>query len=142
MSFIKPLLRLSTALFCGWLFALGLGLSGMTRPSKVIAFLDLAGPWDPSLALVLIAASASLSLLFPWLTRRPEPLLDDLYFIPRRRVVDRRLMLGAGMFGMGWGLVGYCPGPGLVALVTLKPVVWIFVVAMLVGLHLGRPLSR
>ncbi len=142
MSFIKALLRLWTALFSGWLFALGLGWSGMTRPSKVIAFLDLAGSWDPSLALVLIAASGSLFLVFPWITRRPTPLLDDLYFIPRRRSVDRRLVLGAGMFGVGWGLLGYCPGPGLVATVTLKPVVWIFVIAMLVGLHLGRLLSR
>lgn len=127
-----------SALFCGWVFALGLGLSGMTRPSKIIGFLDVAGFWDPTLLLVMAGAVAVGFVWFPRVLKRSQPVLEHQFHVPEKRPIDGRLLVGAALFGIGWGLSGYCPGPALVSLVSFKVPTWIFVTGMLVGLELGR----
>lgn len=121
-----------TALGSGVLFALGLGISGMTDPAKVIAFLDVRGDWDPSLAFVMLGAVA-VHALFLRLNKRPQPLLSATYDGPSRERIDASLVLGAALFGLGWGASGFCPGPALVSLITLAPGVLVFVAGMLLG---------
>lgn len=121
------------AALCGVLFGVGLALAQMIDPNKVLAFLDVAGAWDPSLILVMGGGAGVTALLFPWVTRRAQPRLDNQFYLPTLRSIDTRLVAGAALFGVGWGLAGYCPGPALVALTlgTLEP--WLFLVAMLAG---------
>ncbi len=127
-------MRGSVASFgCGLLFALGLGLSGMTQPSKVLGFLDVAGPWDPSLAFVMIGA-IGVHFLFVRLARRVRvPRFGVRFSWPVTAGIDARLILGAAIFGVGWGLAGYCPGPALVSLASLTPSILLFVGAMAIG---------
>lgn len=120
----------------GLLFALGLGLAGMTRPENILAFLDLAGAWDPALMLVLAGASGLYLLGAPLVLRRSRPLLAPRFDLPRRRAIDLRLLGGAALFGVGWGLVGLCPGPALVGLAGGSRDVLLFVAAMLAGMAL------
>lgn len=122
---------------CGLLFALGLGIGGMTRPEKVVGFLDVAGEWDPTLAFVMAGALAVALPAFPLVLRRPAPLAEARFAVPAgHRPIDRRLLLGATVFGIGWGMAGYCPGPAIVGLVTGQS--WVFVVFMALGLFLGK----
>lgn len=125
-------------LACGVLFGVGLALSQMINPAKVLGFLDVAGNWDPSLALVLIGAVAVTALAFRAIRRRPRPLFTARFHLPTRKDVDARLVAGAAVFGIGWGLVGFCPGPALAALALgfWQPAV--FVAAMLAGMALYR----
>ncbi|MCY1040774.1 YeeE/YedE family protein [Corallococcus sp. bb12-1] len=128
----------SGAFFSGLLFALGLGLGGMTNPSRVLAFLDVAGDWDFRLALVMGGAVAVHAALRPLILRRKRPLFAEHFpTFPARRV-DGRLLAGAALFGMGWGLGGYCPGPALTSLATGAPSVLLFVAAMFAGMALAR----
>lgn len=120
----------------GLLFALGLGVGGMTKPAKVIGFLDVAGDWDPSLAFVMGGALLVYGLVARLALARPHPLFDDRFHVPTRRDIDRRLVLGAVLFGAGWGLAGYCPGPALVSLASGRGAVVAFVAAMLAGMWL------
>jgi uncharacterized membrane protein YedE/YeeE len=122
------------AFLSGGLFALGLGVAGMTRPEKVLGFLDLLGDWDPSLALVMVGAIAVHALAHR--VRTGRPLLGGTFQLPTRRDIDVRLVMGAALFGVGWGLAGYCPGPGLVSLAGPLPVAALFVGAMLGGMAL------
>ena len=131
-------MRYLTALLSGTLFALGLGVSGMTDPNKIIGFLDVFGRWDPSLLYVMGGAAGLTFLAFPHILRRPKPLLDQQFYLPDRLPIDLRLITGAGLFGIGWGLSGYCPGPALVSLVTFNPRVLVFVFFLLLGLGAGR----
>lgn len=108
--------RLAVAFFAGLLFAFGLAVSGMTQPSKVIGFLDVAGAWDPSLLCVMGGAVGVYLLGSRFVLRRPTPALDDCFRLPEREDVDVPLLAGAALFGVGWGLGGYCPGPVIVAL--------------------------
>lgn len=119
---------------CGLLFGLGLILAGMTNPAKVIAFLDLAGAWDPSLALVMGGAIAVASGAFAIAGRRTRSLLGMPMQLPTARDIDPKLVGGSLLFGAGWGLAGYCPGPSLVALGRAAPSALLFVCAMLVGM--------
>jgi uncharacterized membrane protein YedE/YeeE len=125
------------AFLAGALFAIGLGIGGMTQPAKVIGFLDVAGRWDPSLAFVMMGAVVVYGALFRLVRRRARPLLSAAFSVPMRRPVDRRLVLGAGLFGMGWGLAGYCPGPGIVSLATGTTAVVAFMTAMLAGMSIA-----
>src|SRR6185295_7370618 len=93
----------------------GLAVSGMTRPSKVVGFLDVFGAWDASLAFVMVGAIGVHAVLQRVIARRGSPLFEDRFHLPTRRDVDARLLAGAAVFGVGWGLGGFCPGPGLVA---------------------------
>ena len=120
----------------GVLFALGLGIAGMTQPTKIIAFLDIFGDWDPSLILVMAGAVAINLVLYRFTLRREKPILEDLFTTPSKRPINARLAIGAGLFGIGWGLSGYCPGPALVSTVTGWGSVLTFVAAMLLGMLL------
>ena len=109
-------MQILTALAAGLIFGLGLIISQMINPEKVLAFLDVAGRWDPSLAFVLVGAAAVSGLGYFLSRRRSAPLLAARFEIPDRRDLDARLIVGAALFGVGWGLVGLCPGPAIVAL--------------------------
>lgn len=125
------------ALIAGTLFGLGLAISGMVNPAKVIAFLDVAGAWDPTLAFVMLGAVVVTALVFHGVVkRRARPWFAENFVLPTLTGIDLRLVIGAVMFGVGWGLVGLCPGPALTALVTLQWKVWVFVGAMLAGVAL------
>ena len=121
---------------CGVLFALGLGLGGMTQPEKVLGFLDVAGPWDPSLAMVMMGAVGVHAVFLLWIRRRPAPVLAPRFAAPSQTKVDVSLIVGAALFGVGWGLVGYCPGPAFTSLVTGGRDVVLFVGSMLSGMLL------
>ena len=122
------------ALLSGLIFGLGLILSGMGNPAKVQNFLDFAGSWDPSLALVMGGAIAVGLLAFTWAKTRSKALLGDAMQLPTSQAIDRKLITGSAMFGIGWGLAGFCPGPALMNLATLQSEVWLFVIAMLAGM--------
>ena len=127
-----------TALFCGVLFGAGLAISDMMNPARVLAFLDVAGAWDPSLALVMASALVPSVVGYRYARRRHRALLGDALHIPAARPVDARLILGAAIFGVGWGLVGLCPGPAIAALTTLDLRLPVFLGAMLAGMVLHR----
>lgn len=122
------------ALAAGLVFGLGLIAAGMTDPAKVLAFLDLAGAWDPSLALVMGGAIAVALVPFGWARRRGRTLGGQRIEWPQATGVDARLVAGSALFGIGWGLAGLCPGPAVVALAAGLQDVWIFFAAMLAGL--------
>jgi uncharacterized membrane protein YedE/YeeE len=125
-----------TSLLAGLVFGLGLLLSGMANPAKVLGFLDLAGPWDPSLALVMAGAIAVGLIAFALAGRRTVSLLGEVMRLPTARQIDRRLVLGSVLFGVGWGVAGFCPGPALVALGMGEAKAVVFVLAMLAGMGL------
>jgi len=127
-------LRLGFALLSGLVFGLGLVLSGMTDPAKVLGFLDVAGIWDPSLALVMGGAIAVAAPAFAWLRRRQRSVLGAPLQWPTRTTLDRRLVLGSLAFGAGWGLAGFCPGPALVSAAGGHREAWWFVAAMAAGM--------
>jgi uncharacterized membrane protein YedE/YeeE len=118
----------------GALFGVGLCVSGMARPQKVLAFLDVTGPWDPSLAFVMLGAVAVHFSALRLLRRRSAPLYAPAFSIPPRDAIDAKLVVGAALFGIGWGLAGYCPGPGVVSLGAGAPTAIVFVAALLAGL--------
>lgn len=120
----------------GLLFGLGLLLSGMTDPGKVQGFLDIAGVWDPSLALVMGGAVVVGLGAFALARRRTQTFLGGALHLPKAGDIDRRLVLGSLLFGAGWGLAGFCPGPALVTAATLEPKALLFVAAMLAGMGL------
>jgi len=127
---------------CGLVFALGLGLSGLVDPARVLAFLDLTGDWEPNLMLVLGGAVAVYALGARQVLTWPRP-WDGLRFqLPTRRSLDQRLLLGAALFGVGWGLAGLCPGPALVDLAAGSADIVLFVTAMLSGMALFSVFNR
>ena len=129
--------------FCGLLFGCGLVWSGMANPAKVLGFLNLSGQWDPTLVVVM-AGALLVSLPGFWLVKKAAgPLLCDTFQIPSSTRIDKRLVSGAVIFGLGWGLAGLCPGPAMAGLSSGEPGIYIFVAAMLVGmlLHDKGPLG-
>ena len=130
--------RIAHAVVAGAIFGLGLAVSGMTNPDKVLNFLDVAGHWDPSLALVMGAALAVATPGFAWLRRRGCTLDGGALPAQPGTRLDRRLLAGSALFGIGWGLAGYCPGPALANLAHGGSDAIVFVVAMLVGSQLAR----
>lgn len=126
-------LRLPAAWLAGLLFGLGLVLSRMSDPRVVLGFLDVAGAFDPTLLFVLAGAVGVTAIAFRQVLRRSRPVLDERFHLPTSRTIDARLVLGAAIFGIGWGLAGYCPGPALVALGGGLREALYFVPAMLVG---------
>ncbi len=139
-------MSLFTALLAGLMFGLGLLLSGMASPAKVLGFLDLAGAWDPSLALVMLGAIGVGLPAFQWLIKRQTPAGAPLngcgVDLPTPTAIDRRLVCGSLAFGVGWGLVGFCPGPALVALGSGAGQAVIFVAAMAAGMGLFSWIER
>jgi uncharacterized membrane protein YedE/YeeE len=131
-----------TSLLAGLVFGIGLIVSGMADPAKVLGFLDLAGAWDPSLAFVMAGAILVGVLAFYVAGRRARTFLGGELKLPTARQIDRRLVLGSLTFGVGWGLAGFCPGPALVALGLGEAKALVFVAAMLVGMGLFEGLER
>ena len=129
------------SLLAGLIFGLGLALSGMTSPAKVLDFLDLAGNWDPSLLFVLGGAVGVTAIVFRWILRRNKPLFSDQFFLPLAKNIDGKLIVGALIFGIGWGISGYCPGPAIASLASPNWETWIFLPAMLAGILLQRLLA-
>jgi uncharacterized membrane protein YedE/YeeE len=121
------------ALLCGIIFGAGLSLSHMINPNKVLNFLDISGNWDPSLIFVMMGALAVAFVSFKWILKRPAPLLAESFHISRKSLVNRPLLIGAAIFGIGWGMSGYCPGPAVagLGLISLESVV------MIVAIYLG-----
>jgi uncharacterized protein len=128
--------------FSGIVFALGLGISGMTRPTKVIGFLDFFGNWDASLAFVMIGAIGVYFVAYRLSRTMPAPLLAARFALPTRVDLDARLVTGAAIFGAGWGLGGFCPGPALVSLASGAAPVFVFVAAMALGTYLQAWTAR
>ena len=121
------------ALFAGLIFGIGLALSQMIDPNKVLNFLDVTGHWDPSLALVMGGALLVTSITFKFILKRNHPIFEDKFRLPTRTDVDLKLIIGAMLFGLGWGMAGFCPGPAIASLglALLDPA--IFIVAMIAG---------
>jgi uncharacterized membrane protein YedE/YeeE len=128
--------------FVGLLFGLGLIVSGMTNPAKVIGFLDFAGAWDPSLAFVMGGAILIGSGGFALAKKRQRSLLGAPMHLPTSTKLDKRLVLGSLAFGIGWGIAGFCPGPAIVSAAAGQPKAWIFVAAMLSGMALYSVLEQ
>lgn len=135
------MLKMLIALVAGALFGVGLALAGMTNPIKVQDFLDISGRWDHSLAFVMGGAVLITLVNFTLLLRRGKPWLAERFFLPRATDLDRNLLGGAALFGIGWGLTGYCPGPALASLASINHEVWLFVPAMLLGGWLDRTIN-
>jgi uncharacterized membrane protein YedE/YeeE len=135
-------MQIVMALMAGLIFGIGLIVSGMTNPAKVIGFLDLAGKWDPSLAFVMGGAILVGVVAFSFARKRDRSLLGAVMRLPTATNIDRRLVMGSLAFGAGWGLAGYCPGPALASLASggVKPM--IFTLAMLAGMALYEVLDR
>ncbi len=137
-------LRATAALISGLVFGLGLAVSGMMNPAKVIGFLDVAGDWDPTLAFVMVGALRVADPAYRLVPKRGRPVLDEKFSLPEKKVIGAPLVGGSALFGVGWGLVGFCPGPAIAALGTGLLPVFAFVAAMLTGMALharffGRP---
>jgi hypothetical protein len=130
------------AFLSGVLFGSGLAWSGMTNPARVQGFLDVTGAWDPTLVLVMASALAVAAPGFALALRRPRPFLESTFRLPTRTRIDRPLLAGAVIFGIGWGLAGLCPGPAIAGLVTGSPAVVLFVLAMVVGQLLAGRLEN
>lgn len=130
--------QLAAAVVSGLIFGLGLAVSGMVNPAKITGFLDVAGNWDPSLAVVLAAATGTTVLTFGYILKQERPLLDREFHLPTRTDVDFMLVVGAGMFGIGWGIVGFCPGPAYTTLLMGRWETWVFFAAMIAGMAAFR----
>lgn len=130
--------KLLIAFLGGALFSVGLGISGMTDPNKVIAFLDVTGNWDPSLAFVMAGAMVPNIILFRFILKRDKPVLDSRFHLPDNNAIDWRLVSGAALFGIGWGMSGYCPGPAITSVVGGGSLAILFVATMIVGAFLHR----
>jgi len=125
--------ELAFALLSGMVFGIGLAISGMANPAKVLGFLDVAGPWDPTLGLVMVGALLVTIPAFRLILKRRGPLFTPRFVLPTAVSVERSLAVGAALFGVGWGLAGLCPGPAVMDLVTGDKGIILFVAAMLIG---------
>lgn len=126
--------QLVAAIVSGLVFGLGLIISGMVNPAKISGFLDIAGNWDPSLAIVLAGATGVTVLTFSLILKRQRPIFDSKFHVPTRADVDYILVLGAGIFGIGWGIAGFCPGPVYATLLQGRWETLVFFVAMIAGM--------
>jgi uncharacterized membrane protein YedE/YeeE len=122
----------------GGLFGIGLALSGMTDTRIVLGFLDIAGAWNPALLFVMLGAIALTMPAFYFILKRPSPLVAQQFHVPTKTTLDARLLVGSAIFGIGWGLYGYCPGPALAALSGFHTEPWLFVIAMAVGIFFAK----
>ncbi|MCX7978818.1 MAG: YeeE/YedE family protein, partial [Bdellovibrionaceae bacterium] len=129
------------AFLVGFLFSIGLAVSGMTQPQKVIGFLDLTGNWDPSLMFVMLGAIPVHFLSYLWIKGKPSPVFDTKWHYPTNKTIDKFLIGGSALFGVGWGLGGYCPGPALASVLTGKVNVLVFVLTMTLGMLVWRLLD-
>ncbi len=128
--------RIISSFAIGILFGIGLTIAQMVNPAKVLSFLDLAGNWDPSLAFVMGGGAGVAAIGYRLAWRRPKPFLADAFQIPARKDIDARLIIGGGLFGIGWGIAGLCPGPALASLSLGRSEVMLFTLAMAAGFAL------
>jgi uncharacterized membrane protein YedE/YeeE len=133
--------RILVSIACGILFGIGLVVSDMVNPARVLAFLDVTGNWDPSLAFVMGGALIPSSIAYAIRRRCRKPVFETQFHVPTSRMIDRPLVAGAALFGLGWGLVGLCPGPAIASLVTGRWEAALFVTAMLAGMFVHRMVS-
>lgn len=127
-----------SAFIVGFIFAIGLGVSGMTQPQKVIGFLDIFGAWDPSLLFVMVGAIVVHFITYRLIRKKKTPWFEDEWHVPTRKEITPSLLVGGLIFGMGWGLAGYCPGPAVTSLASLESRPVIFVVSMIAGMVIFR----
>jgi len=125
---------LITAFLCGGIFAAGLVVSGMTQPEKVIGFLDIFGAWDPTLAFVMVGAIGIHAPVRRYLKQRTKPLLSETFHEPDKKPIDQSLLMGAALFGVGWGVAGFCPGPAVASVASESKNAIPFVISMIVGM--------
>lgn len=130
------------ALTVGIFFSLGLGLSGMTQPQKILGFLDLFGQWDPTLAFVMLGALLVHSVLYKIIRKKSSPLLSPVWHVPQKNEITQSLLLGSFIFGAGWALAGYCPGPAVTSLASFQTRPALFVISMLVGMFVFKMLDK
>lgn len=130
------------ALVAALLFGIGLAVSGMTQPANVQAFLDFAGDWNPALAFVMVGAIAVHTLLFRIIRKRPSPIFSTKFGIPTRRDLDFRLIGGSALFGIGWGLAGFCPGPTITSIPAGSSTTVVFIATMFVGMLSFRMIQK
>ena len=126
-----------TSFMVGFIFSIGLAISGMTQPQKIIAFLN-PWQWDPSLLFVMVGAIGIHIITYPLVRKRSSPVLDTKWHVPTRKDISARLILGSAIFGIGWGLGGFCPGPGVASVTTGDSRAVLFVIAMIIGMILFK----
>lgn len=126
----------------GLLFALGLGISGMTDVTKVFGFLDILGQWKPALMFVMAGAIGVHAIGYYFVRKRHSPVLDTEFHVPKNKKISASLVSGAFIFGIGWALAGFCPGPALVSLASLDERPWIFVLSMIIGMRIFHYVSK
>tara|TARA_Y100000590_G_scaffold281237_1_gene316016 strand:- start:48562 stop:48978 length:417 start_codon:yes stop_codon:yes gene_type:complete len=131
------MMQLGISFISGIIFALGLVISGMTNPDKVIGFLDITGNWDYSLMFVMIGAISVTFVMFKVLTKK-KPYCGEEHFLPTKKEVDKKIIIGSALFGIGWGMTGVCPGPGFVNLATNESAAFLFIISLLVGMILFK----
>lgn len=130
--------RIFSALVIGLIFGAGIALSGMANPAKVLNFFDVAGSWDPSLAFVMGGALVVTAIGYAFVLKRKAPVFDRLFHLPTRRDIDLPLLAGSAVFGIGWGITGFCPGGAIPALGLGYSDAWVFVGSMVAGIALAR----
>jgi uncharacterized membrane protein YedE/YeeE len=135
-------MRLFVSYIVGLIFGIGISISGMANPAKVLNFFDIAGTWDPSLIFVMGGALVTTFVGYRFVLRRPTPAFEDSFKLPTRRDLDLPLIGGSAVFGIGWGIAGFCPGGALPALGTGRPEVFIFTAALIAGVFAAKALQR
>lgn len=130
------------ALVVGFIFSIGLGISGMTKPKKVVGFLDVFGEWDPSLIFVMIGAISVHFITYKLIRRKASPLLSAQWHVPTKKDITPALVTGSLLFGIGWGLAGFCPGPAVTSLASFQMQPVLFVVSMLLGMFVFRVVDK
>ena len=133
---------LISSFLAGGLFGAGLLVSEMTNPAKVLGFLDIFGLWDPSLLLVMLGAVPTAFVGYQIVLRREKPVFSDMFHLPTSKDIDRKLVWGSVIFGIGWGLGGLCPGPAIASASFAGPDIVLFITAMLVGIFAGRLINK
>ena len=136
------MLRIVSTYLIGLVFGVGIMISGMANPAKVLNFFDIAGTWDPSLIFVMGGALVTTGLGYLFVLKRPMPVFDAKFHLPTKRELDVKLIGGSAVFGIGWGIAGFCPGGALPAIGTLNPAVLSFVAAMLVGIFAAKAVQK
>ncbi len=135
-------MQILSALIAGFVLGLGLLVSQMTNPAKVLNFLDVAGIWDPSLLLVIGGAVVTTLVGFQLLKKRSAPLFADVFHLPTKTEIDYRLLVGAALFGVGWGLGGLCPGPAVTSILIANLGIVVFIAAMIFGMWIERQITN
>ena len=134
--------RSISGLIAGLFFGLGLAASGMTNPAKVIGFLDIFGQWDPDLLFVMGGAVLTTLVCFHLILKRQSPIFASVFDFSKNIKIDKPLIIGAILFGIGWGMFGYCPGPAIAAIAYMNPLTIIFVISLIVGLSIGNKVLK